>query len=70
MANLVDEYLQALYPDYFESTRAILLRQARDLLMCTFHADLSRFEREFLAPAAKLIGIVKKSSYNLSVSQM
>lgn len=68
VANLVDRYLAAIYPNYFESTRALLLIQARDLLMCTFHADLSRFEREFLSPAAELIENVKNASCNLSVS--
>lgn len=63
----MDEYL-AIYPNYFESTRAVLLRQARDLFETEFHADLSWFEREFLSPAAELIKIIKNSSHNLSVS--
>lgn len=61
-------YLAALYPNYFESTRIVLLRQARDLLETTFYADLSRFEREFLSPAAELIKNIKNASHNLSVS--
>lgn len=69
VADLVDRHLGALYPQYLESTRAVLVRQARDLLVCTFHGDLSRFEREFLSPAAKLIEVVKCTSCNLSVSK-
>lgn len=64
----MDCHLGAIYPQYWESTRAVLVRQARDLLVCTFHGDLSRFEVEFLSPAAKLIEIVKCASCNLSVS--
>lgn len=64
----MDEYLAKIYPNYFESTRAVLLRQARDLFETEFHADLSWFEREFLSPAAELIKIIKNSSHNLSVS--
>lgn len=68
VGELVDRYLAAHYPNYFESTRAPLLTQARDLLMHTFHGDLLRFEREFLSPAAQLIETVKHRFYNLSVS--
>lgn len=68
ISDLVDLYLAALYPNYFESTRAILLRQARDLCSHAFFADLSRFESEFLSPAAELIKVIKNASHNLSVS--
>lgn len=64
----MDVYLAAFYPNYFESTRAVLLRQARDLLETAFHGDLFRFEREFLSPAAEIIKIIKNASHNLSVS--
>lgn len=69
ISDLVDMYLAALYPNYFESTRAVLLRQARDLLETVFYADLSRFESEFLSPAAELIKIMKNASHNLAVSK-
>lgn len=68
VCDLVDTYLAALYPDYFESTRAVLLGQARDLLKNAFHADLFRFEREFLSPAAEIIRLIKNVSHNLTVS--
>lgn len=68
ISDLVDSYLAALYPNYFESTRAVLLRQARDLLETVFYADLSQFESEFLSPAAELIKIIKNASHNLAVS--
>lgn len=68
VGKLVDRYLAAHYPNYFESTRAPLLTQARDLLMHTFHGDLLRFETEFLSPAAELIENLKNRFCNLSVS--
>lgn len=69
VVDLVDRHLGPLYPYYWTAVRAVLVRQARDLLVCTFHGDLSRFERDFLSPAAKLIEIIKCESYNLSVSK-
>lgn len=68
VGKVVDRYLAALYPNYFESTRAPLLTQARDLLMHTFHGDLLRFEKEFLSPAAELIENIKHRFCSLSVS--
>ncbi|XP_031619559.1 uncharacterized protein LOC116338443 isoform X2 [Contarinia nasturtii] len=62
---LVDMHLAALYPKYLE-TRAILLRQARDLLQTTFHGDLVSFEREFLSPSAEIIKTIKNASHDLS----
>lgn len=68
LANLLDDYLAALYPNYFEAARPVLLEQARDLLRCSFRADLLRFEADFLSPAAKVIELVKNVSSNLLVS--
>lgn len=65
---LVDIHLAALYPKYLESTRAVLVRQARDLLQTVFHGDLVRFEREFLSPSAEIIKTIKNASHDLSVS--
>lgn len=59
VAHLVDHYLGNLYPDYASHTRMVLVRQARDLLLCTYHGDLCRFESDFLAPAAIVITQVK-----------
>lgn len=65
VANLVDRYLGHLYPEYLEHTRPVLIRQARDLLVCTFHGDLTKFEEEFLAPAANIIDEAKRSCCDL-----
>lgn len=64
VANLVDKYLGPLYPDYVSHTRLVLVRQARDLLVCTFHGDLLRFEEEFLCPAAEIVARIKHSHHN------
>lgn len=61
VAHLVDHYLGKLYPDYESHTRTVLVRQARDLLLCTFHGDLRRFEVEFLEPAADILKQVKNN---------
>ncbi|XP_059614916.1 uncharacterized protein LOC132260659 [Phlebotomus argentipes] len=60
VATLVDRYLSHLYPGYHDHVRSLLVRQARDLLVCTFHGNLSRFEAEFLAPGAELIADIKR----------
>ncbi|XP_058833737.1 uncharacterized protein LOC131691395 isoform X2 [Topomyia yanbarensis] len=52
---LIDQHFGPLYPDYVDHTRPVLIRQARDLLVCTFHGDLERFETDFLRPAADIV---------------
>lgn len=64
----MDQYLGHLYPDYIDHTRSVLVRQARDLLVCTFHGNLSRFEDEFLAPASNIVERVKDKCRVGSVS--
>ncbi|KAF4522615.1 hypothetical protein B566_EDAN003597 [Ephemera danica] len=54
VAGLVETLLGPLYPN-FEHSRAVLVRQARDLLVCRFHGNLSQFEGSFLRPAAELL---------------
>ncbi|XP_039287246.1 LOW QUALITY PROTEIN: uncharacterized protein LOC111057901 [Nilaparvata lugens] len=51
---LVDKHLSRFYPNY-SRTRAVLVRQARDLLVCEFGGDLARFSAEFILPAAQLL---------------
>ena len=58
VASLVERYLGALYPN-FPRVRPVLVRQARDILVCTYHGNLMRFEREFCVPAAELLQGVK-----------
>ena len=56
---LIDEFFGHLYPDYVNHTRTVLIRQARDILVCTFHGDLAKFEEIFLKPAADIVGQLK-----------
>jgi hypothetical protein len=58
VASLVERHLGSLYPN-FPRVRPILVRQARDLLVCTFHGNLARFEREFCIPATELLRAVR-----------
>jgi hypothetical protein len=60
VSNLIDKYLGQLYPHYKEQTRDVLIRQARDILVCTFHGDISAFEEVFLSPAAGIIAKIKQ----------
>lgn len=68
VANLVDRYLGHLYPYYMDHTRTVLVRQARDILVCTYHGNLECFEHEFLAPTAELVGQIKVKCESGSVS--
>ncbi|CRL08313.1 CLUMA_CG021402, isoform A, partial [Clunio marinus] len=58
--SLIDKYLGQHYPLYREHTRDVLIRQARDILVCTFHGDLTSFERLFLLPAVEIIEKIKQ----------
>ncbi|GLV42576.1 Puratrophin-1-like [Carabus blaptoides fortunei] len=58
VASLVDRLMGPLYPNY-DRTRMVLVRQARDLLVCEYLGNLSRFEAEFCVPAAALLGSIK-----------
>ncbi|GAB0100255.1 uncharacterized protein DMENIID0001_162620 [Sergentomyia squamirostris] len=69
VATLVDKYLSHIYPGYHDHLRSMLVRQARDLLVCTFHGNLARFEAEFLIPGAKLIDDIKRACTCGSVSE-
>jgi hypothetical protein len=58
VASLVERHLGPLYPN-FPRVRPILVRQARDLLVCTFHGNLVQFEHEFCIPASELLHAVR-----------
>lgn len=70
MSSLVDKYLGQLYPLYREHTRDVLIRQARDILICTFHGDLTSFERIFLMPAVEIIEKIKQRFSGDTVSRI
>lgn len=68
VANLVDKYLGHLYPEYLDHTRTVLIRQARDILVCTYHGNLARFEERFLQPTAAIVSRLKDLCQHGSVS--
>lgn len=65
---MVDKYLGHMYPDYNDHTRSVLVRQTRDLLLCTYQGNVRRLEEEFLAPGANLIANIKRSCTSGQVS--
>lgn len=70
LAELVDNYLGHLYPDYYEHARSVLVRQTRDLLLCTYQGNLQRLEEEFLAPGANVIAVIKETCAPGQVSDL
>ncbi|XP_058457064.1 uncharacterized protein LOC131434407 [Malaya genurostris] len=67
---LIDQHFGPLYPDYVDHTRPVLIRQARDLLVCTFHGDLERFENGFLRPAADIVSGLRFAYLQGTVSEL
>ncbi|XP_017066733.1 uncharacterized protein LOC108104909 isoform X2 [Drosophila eugracilis] len=54
LAQLIDSHLSHIYPVYWARTRAILIRQAREQLVCGFDGSLARFEQRFLCKFAQI----------------
>lgn len=71
MAELVDNYVGHLYPNYFATpVRSVLVRQTRDLLLFTFNGNLLRLEEEYLIPGANLIAKIKSICETGQVREM
>lgn len=58
VARLMDHLMGPLYSNY-DGTRTVLVRQARDLLVCEYLGNIARFEEEFCIPAAQLLKAMK-----------
>lgn len=56
VASLVRNLLGPIYGD---GVINLLIRQARDILVCAYHGNLENFLRTYLSPAATLIAEVK-----------
>lgn len=71
VARLVDELMGPLYSNYTR-TRPVLVRQARDLLVCEYLGNFNRFREEFCVPAAALLKAildnVQKVSYHFKIT--
>lgn len=48
-----------LGPIYGDNVMNLLIRQARDILVCAYHGNLENFVRTYLSPAAALLAEVK-----------
>ncbi|CAD7003970.1 unnamed protein product [Ceratitis capitata] len=53
-AALIDKHLAAIYTVFTACTRSILIRQARDLLVCSYLGCLQSFEMKFLCKFAEI----------------
>ncbi|XP_043065127.1 uncharacterized protein LOC108086975 isoform X2 [Drosophila ficusphila] len=54
LVQLIDNHLSHIYPVYWARTRAILIQQARERLVCGFDGSLARFEQRFLCKFAQI----------------
>ncbi|XP_034103028.1 LOW QUALITY PROTEIN: uncharacterized protein LOC117567274 [Drosophila albomicans] len=59
LAQLIDSHLSHIYPIYWARTRAILMRQARELLVSHFEGCLPSFEQRFLCKFAQIAATLR-----------
>ncbi|XP_017121767.2 uncharacterized protein LOC108142421 isoform X3 [Drosophila elegans] len=59
LARLIDSHLSHIYPVYWARTRAILIQQARERLVCGFDGSLARFEQQFLCKFAQIAAALR-----------
>lgn len=59
LARLIDSHLSHIYPVYWARTRAILIQQARERLVCGFDGSLVRFEQRFLCKFAQIAATLR-----------
>ncbi|KAM7359069.1 puratrophin-1-like isoform 2-T3 [Cochliomyia hominivorax] len=60
IAVLIDRHLAYIYPVFTQTTRAVLIREARDVLVNIYHGCLTTFERQFLCKFADIAVILKE----------
>lgn len=60
MAALIDRHLASIYPVFTQTTRAVLIREARDVLVNIYHGCLATFEQQFLCKFAEIAVILKQ----------
>ncbi|XP_070135632.1 uncharacterized protein Pura isoform X3 [Drosophila bipectinata] len=61
LARLIDSHLSHIYPVYWGRTRAILIQQARERLVCGFDGCLVRFEQGFLCKFAQIAAALRSA---------
>ncbi|KAG7187725.1 hypothetical protein KM043_016779 [Ampulex compressa] len=62
VASLVRNLLGPIYGD---GVINLLIRQARDILVCAYHGNLENFFRTYLSPAAALLAEVKSVAFEM-----
>ncbi|XP_046808528.1 uncharacterized protein LOC111680493 [Lucilia cuprina] len=60
IAALIDRHLACIYPVFTQTTRAVLIREARDVLVKIYHGCLTTFERQFLCKFTEIAVILKE----------
>lgn len=65
VASLVRNLLGPIYGD---GVINLLIRQARDILVCAYHGNLENFLKTYLSPAATLLAEVKSAAASEMVS--
>ncbi|XP_011291394.2 uncharacterized protein LOC101893012 isoform X1 [Musca domestica] len=60
LAALIDDLLASIYPISNRTTRAVLIREARDVLLTTYHGCLTTFQQQFLCKFVEIAGILKE----------
>ncbi|KAK1121423.1 hypothetical protein K0M31_010225 [Melipona bicolor] len=63
VASLVRNLLGPIYGD---GVINLLIRQARDILVCAYHGNLENFLKTYLSPAASLLAEVKSAASETS----
>lgn len=59
LAELIDRHLSHIYPVYWARTRAILVRQARELVALQYDGSLPRFEQRYLCKFAQIAATLR-----------
>ncbi|KAI8121287.1 Puratrophin-1 [Lucilia cuprina] len=60
IAALIDRHLACIYPVFTQTTRAVLIREARDVLVKIYHGCLTTFERQFLCKFTEIAVMLKE----------
>ncbi|XP_017027588.1 pleckstrin homology domain-containing family G member 4B isoform X1 [Drosophila kikkawai] len=61
LGRLIDSHLSHIYPVYWARTRAILIEQARERLVCGFDGSLALFEQRFLCKFAQIAAALRSA---------
>ncbi|KAI5729478.1 hypothetical protein M8J76_002945 [Diaphorina citri] len=61
LTSLVDRFIGPYYLNY-ETTRNILIRQGRDIFLCSYFGDVDKFRTGFCVPASNLMDEIFKKA--------